>query len=289
MRGWLLTVGLGMALLAGPARADPIRVYGVSPQPRDRISIYTVRGEGVTTPLVAFQERAGRLIEDHMHAEIVSMREILARGGPALHQGLAGCQADPKCYADLLGAVEARYLLIIIATRLDDLRLVGARLLDLQALEVLGESIEALPADASYLDGLEDRVRACIPPERWDPFGGLRVEVSEPGAQVSIGGRVVGLSPLPEVGYLMPGTYKVGARKTGFDPAEVEAEVTARAVTTTQVNLQETPSVSGSSVWLWVGIGAAVVAGAAVTTAVLLTQGGGDATFCTAPSPDSCK
>jgi hypothetical protein len=285
--GWQL-LGLCAALLTGPARADPVRVEGVSAQPRDRISIYTVRGEGVSTPLVAFQERAGRLIEAHMHAEIVSMREILTRGGPALHQGLAGCQADAKCYADLLGAVEARYLLIIIATHLGDLRLVGARLLDLQALEVLGESIEAVPGDGSYLDALEDRVRACIPAERWDPFGGLEVAVSEPGAQVTLQGRVVGLSPLGEVGFLMPGTYRVGARKAGFDPVEVDVEVRARARTPRQLDLHETASPGGGSVWIWVGVGAAVAA-AATVTAVVLTSGGGDPTFCSAASAESCR
>lgn len=282
---------LGLALL-GPAaaEAEPIRVDGVSPTPRDRIATFTVRGDGVRTPLIAFQERARRVIEAHMHAEIVSMREALSRGGASLNRRLAGCQADPKCYADLIGrTVDARYLLVITATHLDDLRLVGARLLDLEAQTILGESIEEVPAGQTDLDAVAARIRACIPAKRWEPFGSLVVDVPVEGAQVSLQGRLVGNTPLPEIGYLYPGTYRVEVSKPGFLPASTQVAIRQGIRARAQVRLQAPEEESGGSVWLWVGLGALVVAGAAATGVVLATGGGGgDPTFCSAPDPARC-
>lgn len=269
--------------------ADPIRVDGLSAAPRDRIAIYTVRGDGVSTPLIAFQERARRLLEAHMHAEIVSMRETLVRGGPELNKKLAGCQADPKCYSDLLGrTLDARYLLVLTATRLDELRLAGGRLLDLQALQSLGESIEEVPSDQSYLDAIDRRVEACIPKERWDPFGSLSVTSEPPGAQVAVQGRVIGLTPLPQVGYLLPGTYEVGVRKSGFEPQSTSVEVRQGEVAQAILQMDPLPEADSNGWMIWAGVGAAAVVAATVVTVVLVTAGGGEASFCSAPDPAAC-
>ena len=286
MIGALIAACAGLATPA--ATADPLRVEGISPVPRDRIATYTVRGEGVRTPLIAFQERARRVVEAHMHAEIVSMRETLAKGGASLNRRLAGCQADPKCYAELLGGVDARYLLVITATHLDELRLVGARLLDLQDLAILGESIEEVPSEQSDLEAVAARIRDCIPQARWEPFGRLVVDATVPGAQVSVQGRLVGTTPLPEIGFLVPGTYRVEATKQGFLPASAEVAITQGQRARAELALQAEAEPSSGATWLWVGLGALVVAGAAATGVVLATRGGGDPSFCSAPNPDLC-
>jgi len=280
---------LSLLLLPSAASADPIRVDSLSSAPRDRIAIYIVRGPGVSTPLIAFQERARRLLEAHMHVEIVSMREALVRGGPDLNKKLGTCQADPDCYSQLLGrTLDARYLLVLTATRLDELRLAGARLLDLEALRILGESIGEVPSEQSYLDASDQRVQACVPQERWDPFGGLQVQADQAGAQVSVQGRVLGLTPMSQVGFLLPGTYEVGLRKSGFEPLKTEVQVQQGQVAQAVLQMQAIPEPESSSWMIWAGAGAAVAVAATVVTVVLVTSGGGDPSFCSAPDPMAC-
>ncbi|MEO1337560.1 MAG: hypothetical protein AAFV29_18090, partial [Myxococcota bacterium] len=97
-------IGFIVALVAGglsPASAQT-KIPGLSAQPPDRVAIYTVKGRGVSVPFIAFQERARRTVEAHMHAEIVSMDEALSRGGPGLPKRLSACRGEARCFADLL-------------------------------------------------------------------------------------------------------------------------------------------------------------------------------------------
>lgn len=278
----------GVALFGTALQAAPIRVDGLNATPRDRISIYTVRGAGVSTPLIAFQERARRLLEAHMHVEIVSMRESLVRGGADLNKQLAACKAEPVCYSKLLGrTVDTRYLLVLTATRLDEIRLAGARLLDLKGLRVLGESIDEVPINRTILDAIDARVEACVPKTRWEPFGGLEIQAGQPGAQVQVQGRAVGMTPMRDIGFLLPGTYQVEVRKLGFIPAKGEFKVRQGEITHAALDLAAVPEAASSRWWLWAGAGVAVV-GAAVLGAVLVGGSGGDPTFCSAPDPAAC-
>lgn len=282
----LLAIGVSSA--APQASGAPIRVEGIGGVAPDRIAIFTVRGAGISTPLIAFQDRARRLLEAHMHAEIVSLHETLSRGGVDLNRQLVACQADPKCYADLLGRLDARYLLVLSATRVEDLRLAGARLIDLRDLRILGESIEEVRADRTLLDALDARIQACVPAARWDPFGLLEIRADQAGAQIAVQGRIVGLSPVPRIGYLMPTTYEVTARKAGFETARARATVEQGGIAQVDLTLHPVPEPSSSSTWIWVGAGAAVVVAATVATVLVVSSGGGDPSFCSSPDPAAC-
>lgn len=276
-----------LASLAGGVSAQ-VRILELSGTKPDRISIYTVRGEGVTTPLISFQERARREVEAHMHAEIVSMDETLARGGPELQRRLAACQGEPKCFAGLLSAVDARYLLLITASLLGDMRLVGARLLDLEALTIVGEAIDTIPDDQAFLTAIPERIRASVPAERWDPFGSLDVETSQPGARVTVNGRTVGLGPALSLSHLLPGSYAVAASKEGFEPAALDVEVARGGAARASLRLDPIAAPeSGGGWWWWVALGAAAIGGAVAAGVVL--GSGGETSFCSGPTAESCR
>lgn len=276
------------SLDARQARAQA-RVDGLSRDPPAKLAIFIVRGEGVQTPFVAFQERTRATVEAHMHARLISMDETLAAGGPAFQRKLADCRGEPRCLSKLVGAVDAKYLLVITASLVGELRLVGSRLIDLTALKVLGEAVDEVPASKSYLDVLPDRIHASIPAEMWDPFGVLAIAVNEPAAQIRVNGRIVGMSPLEALGYLTPGEYRIEATKEGFVPASLPAKI--ERAKTTNVGLELAPAVaeSASSWWIWAGAGAVLVAGAVTAFVLIRNSGGHDPTFCSAVSPASCR
>jgi hypothetical protein len=65
------------------------------------------------------------------------------------------CKGDPACFAERLrGTVDARYLLVITASQLDEVRLVGARLIDLSERKVIGEEVAEVAADQQHVDVL---------------------------------------------------------------------------------------------------------------------------------------
>lgn len=285
---WLVSATL--VLGSGPAVAQT-RVPGLAPVEPDRVTILTIRVGRALPPLVAFQERARQTVEAHLHAEIVSMDELLTRKG-SLQKELAQCKGDPRCFARLLsGTIDARYLLVLTASNQDDLRLLGARLIDLKTLSVVGEAVDELGQKQTFLDAIPARIQASVPKDRWDPFGQLQIDINEPGAQVRINERIVGLSPVGKLGFLLPGTYQVAVSKEGWSSANGSANVERNGQAALQLNLQALarPEDEGS-VWPWVlGIGGALVVGAAVTAAVVVSSGEDvDPSFCSARDPALC-
>ncbi|MCC7387000.1 MAG: PEGA domain-containing protein [Deltaproteobacteria bacterium] len=259
----------------------PLRVDGLGSRPRDRILVFVVRGEGIDPPVAAFHEVARQTVESHLHAKVISLEEAFVGGD--LQKELAICRGEDLCYARLAGPVDAAYLLIVTASRVGELEIVGARVLDLGEARAIGNAIDPLQTGESMLAALPARIQAAVPPAMWEPFGRLKVSVDQPGAEVSIGGHVVGVTPLAPLGGLPPGTYAISARKAGFDVAETSARVSRDQETA--VSLQLVPEASSPS-WIWWALGAAVLVGGTVAIGVVLGSGG-EPTFCSAP-PGGC-
>lgn len=290
MGRFLRALLLGSVLAIGATGATAyaqIRIEGLASTPAPQLLIFIVRGQGVVTPLVAFQERARTAVETHMHVRVLSMDETLSRGGAEFQNTLANCRGEPVCLSKLVGKVDAKYLLVITANELGETRIVGSRLIDLGALSVLGEAVDEVPETSNVLDAIGDRIRASIPADMWDPFGTLTITANEPGAQLRVNGRIIGLSPAKPLGYLTPGEYKVEAEKQGFKIASASFAVERNKTTEAKLQLEEADS-EGLHWGVWVGIGAAVVAGAVTAGVLVMSSGGEDPTFCTSPNASTC-
>lgn len=272
-----------LAAAAVSARAD-IRLDNLGARAPDRILVFVARGEGVRTPVVAFQERARQIIEEHMYARVISMEESFVRGGAELQRQLQECRGDDRCYARLVGAVEAGYLLVVTAAPVGDATIVGARFIDLGAATALGNAVDTVPDGSDVLSVLPSRIQASVPADMWDPFGWLAVSASADGAEITIDGRVVGVTPLDRIGHLLPGSYQVAASKPGHAPASLD--VTVERAKEASAALVLPVEESGSSWWLWTIVGAVAAAGAA--TAVALAVSGGDRVLCSSPDPSAC-
>lgn len=113
---------------------------------------------------------------------------------------------------------------------------------DAKKRERAGDLAGALAAEreAVKLDGSARRTKylATLDAAWAKTVAKLRVEVSEPGAEIAIDGAVVGVSPLADPRTLAPGTHVVRATKQGFEPVEVKQEVTAGAEASTLLTLE---------------------------------------------------
>lgn len=289
---WWGANGAGLGLLAGvvvlglsgAAAASDLRVSGLASRPPDPILLLVVRGEGVKLPVIALQDRARDALEGHVHARVVSQEEAFVRTGADLQKRLIACRGEDRCYAELAGGTDAAYALVLVIDAIGDETLVGCRFIDLAAARAIGTAADTVPERSQVLGALDRAVQRVIPAEMWDPYGQLRFEIDADGAEVTVEGRVVGVTPLPRLGYLLPGTYTVGASKLGHQPAQAKADVRRGEESTVRLSLP--PESSGLAWWVWALIGTAVVAGGA--TAAVLASSGGDPSFCSSPDPAAC-
>lgn len=283
-------IGLGILLCSGarPALAEgDLRVDGLGGRAPERILVLVVRGEGINVPAVSFQEVARHTVEEHMHARVVSLEEAFVRAGESLQQRLAECKGADSCYARLAGSVEAAYLLVITASHVGSFDVVGARLLDLGMVSPIGNAVDPVPLDADILGVIPERIRAAVPPAMWDPFGAMVVRADQPGAEISVNNKIVGVTPLDRISFLLPGNYKVAAQKTGYK--RTEAEVLVERGADAQVGLALIPEEGdGPAWWVWTLIGGAVVGGAAVAIGVAAGSGG-QYSLCSSPDPTRCS
>ncbi|MFO0725281.1 MAG: PEGA domain-containing protein [Myxococcota bacterium] len=276
----------GICGVSGAFAEGDLRIDGLGGRAPERILVFVVRSEGVTVPVASFQETARRTIEEHMHARVVSMEEAFVRGGESLQQRLAECKGADGCYARLAGSVEVQYLLVITASHVGELDVVGARLLDLGMVTPVGNAVDPVTPDTDLLQVVPERIRAAVPPAMWDPFGGLLVKVDQDGAEVSINSKVAGVTPLDRIGYLLPGNYKVSAVKAGFRRTEADVVVDRGSDAQVGIHLLEEDS-GGLAWWVWGLIGVAVLGGVATGVAVAASSGG-TPTFCTVPDTSTC-
>jgi PEGA domain-containing protein len=275
-------------LLASTARADT-RLEGVSSIAPAKLLIFVVRDEG--TPLFAnFQDKARAAVEAHMHILVVDRYEALDKGGAEFQKRITECKGEPACLRRHLGAVDAKYVFVITARKVGEARFVGSRLIDLAQEKVLGEAVDELPADKSFLDVLPQRIQASVPPELWDPFGVLSISVNPPGAEITVNGRIVGMSSSTTLRYLLlPGDYKIEASKQGHLPATSIARIDRFKESPIALTLQESAKEESSSWLIWAGLGALAVAGAVTAFAVVRASSGSkDPTFCSAVSRSEC-
>lgn len=94
------------------------------------------------------------------------------------------------------------------------------------------------------------------------------LEVSSPvtGASVFVDGKRVGTAPVQTM--LGAGEHRVLVRREGYDEAETSAVVSVGRTTRLDVPLDAPPPITGRW-WFWTGVGVVVVAGAAITVALL--------------------
>ena len=177
-----------------------------------------------------------------------------------------------------------------------------------QANRDLSRPVEALEAFEKFLAGSLDAspettadARKSLAELR-DKLGRIRIDCETAGSEVSIDGKNVGLTPLPDPIWATPGRHQVTAKHASAAPAVEDVDVTAGSVSTAtmrmlplavpvavapalmpdaapNLDLQAAPSSSGTRQgwwlgrkWTWVAGGSTVLLAAGAITAGLSMQ-----------------
>lgn len=284
----LLAVCAVLAATPG-ARADDqavLRVDGLVSRTPDRVLVFVVRDDALDVAVSALHDVVRRTIDEHMFARVVSTEESFVAVTEDLQKKLRECKGNDGCFARLAGSVDARYLLVVTANRVGELDVVGVRVLDLAAVAPIGSAVDPLPPGMDVLEALPARIQAAVPADLWDPYGALVVRVDQPGAEVTVNSKVVGVTPFEKVGYLLPATYRVSVSKRGFVRGEAEVLVTRGEDAMVAFTLEEEDDAL-MPWWAWTLIGVGVAAGAGVGIG-LAASAGGAVELCSSPDPAAC-
>lgn len=270
-------------LFVSPAQAR-LDSKGPKQMARARIMVMVISGENVSTSKTALARKAGAILESHMHADLVSKEEAFVHGGASFQTMLQDCRGIAACYSRLVGSVDARYLVVISARAVNDIVVLGTRMIDLDQQIVSGKAIGRIKADQVLLDNLEAQLKKTVPEILWDPYGSISLRVQQSGAQVRLNGAPLGSSPLQTIEKLLPGEYTIGITLDGHVHEESKFTVVKNQELQLKFNLKP-KSGPFSQWWFWTSLAALAVSG--IGAGIFLSQQG-PPVFCSSPDPNAC-
>lgn len=263
MKSYLLWTALIVSISISPAPALAARLG---------IFVRVTEGDRPTgiDQLALLDQIAGRA-ELALGLTVVRASELLTSD---VRRSVIDCGENLNCIAGKLRTAEIELGLLATIDATTDPALILVMLVDAKTAKLAGRTLdENSRDDTATIARLAEENGLRLITAAGHPIGGralLRVDPSDAaitlrGAQTSAPGRA------GEKMQLAPGKYSAEISKPGYVPKTIDLEILAGKDLEVSTTL-ETESNLLISPWLWLGVGAAVIAGAAVT-AVVLTQG----------------
>jgi hypothetical protein len=183
-----------------------------------------------------------------MHPTALILFTILAQASPSVGESQEKAQAK-----SLLGQGTKLYGQGDVAGALEKFQAAYAAFPSPKLMFNIGEAnlnlhrpVEALEAFERFLAGVTDappekvaEVRTAMGQLR-KQLGQLRVDCTTSGTEVSVDGKSVGLTPLPDLIWAAPGHHQITAKHEGVAPAVEEVDVKMGAVSSVTLRLATT-------------------------------------------------
>jgi len=192
--------------------------------------------------------------------------------GEHLDQVLAKCAGEAECVAKIGQKVGAAEVILVGVSELGDV------ILTMQRIDVTARSVSARIADslasgaqptAPQLDGYLARL---LPPSDFLRFGVIDIIATETGANVTIGGKPAGLTPIQPLRLHAPSTYDIRVEKSGFVPYSTQVQLPPDAEIKVDARLSRRVAPAWYQHWYVVAGLGLLVAGAAGTTIYFATR-----------------
>lgn len=260
-----------------------LRVQPKPPNVPRTVAVLILSGAKSGFPLSEIYAAARRPLERYTALRVAPLETI---GLDERDAAIRDCAGDPACFARRVRASQndVDLLLAVSVDRSEDALLVGLRLIDTFRRAEVGAGADEVPAGMSLEGALEDRLATVVPPSVWGDVGSLSIRSEPEGAEVWVGERTC-ITPC-ELGRLLPGSYDIVLRKSGWEPWQKTVAV-GRGDNIVQADLPRPSRALVESPWLWTAVGAVIVAGT-VTSVLLLQQPERRAVVCFSSMEDFC-
>src|SRR5512142_1816318 len=150
--------------------------------------------------------------------QIITQGEVAAILGLDRMRALLGCSDDQGCLSDVAGALDAERLLSGSLTILERTALVTVRLIDAKkGRTMVRVSTSLLDAtEKELVDAARRLAFEAVTGKRLDTSGVLRLQVSPPGAVVTLDGKELGRAPLESAPRVLEGPHSIVVQKEGY-------------------------------------------------------------------------
>ena len=202
-----MVMGLATMIASGSAHADrrlPIAVMDLTPrgvQPAAAAALATEVSNALTSL------RVFRVITREDIKRMLQLEQT--------RQQCTG-EADATCLAEIGGALGVEYLVYGEVSRLGEPYSLSLVLLDIGRAEAVNRARAQVSGAGALLEETSRATRRLVQPLLADRTGYLVIESREAGAEVTIDGRLSGITPLPGRLELAMGPHEVVVQKKGF-------------------------------------------------------------------------
>lgn len=263
-----LGLAVGWALLVGAATADAAN------DPADTLAVVSVVSGAADAPITAgrLEAAVATAADLRVGVRLVRNRALDHVRAGKLAAAVRRCGSDLRCAAAAFQVAGVQLGLIVGINLAFDPAFVSLNLVDALAGTGAAQWAGDVAATAAALEAtLVERTGPLLDRVGYALGGRVLVQATPADTAISLerdGVRFAGA----EGRFTVPaGRYTVVATHPGLDDATEDVLVLQGQTSQVVLTLSE-PSVA-SSPWLWLGVAAAVLAGGAVTTAVLVGQG----------------
>ncbi len=260
----LLASGL-VSLAPSALRAEP---------PRTSVAVLELIVDGGADPVIGRQltARIAELIGQRPGHSVIAPDDIRAMLAQEQQKQLLGC-TDDGCLVEIVGALGVDRLVSGRVSKLDGAFALSLSLIDARSSRALGHANERWGGESMALLELVRPMLARLFGAGADAAvtGAIEVTGAPDGARILVDDQVRGTAPAGQLGGIPAGAHRVQVVDDDHLPIEQWVVVQAGAVTTVAVRAERASPPVYATWWFWTGV--AVVAGAGLTTALVLGAG----------------
>jgi hypothetical protein len=215
-------------------------------------------------------DAAARGVQGTPGLTVLGQGEISAILGLDRTRQMMGCSEEQGCVSELGRALDADRLVSGSLTLLERTALLTVRFIDVRQNHTLARTTGTLldATEAELVDAARRLAHEAVTGTKLDTTGTIRIAVSRTGADVTLDGRSLGVSPVGGAQRVLEGPHTVTVQKAGYVRWSTTVAVKAGqdlAVDSELVPLALLGEASRSRLWSWgwTSAGVAVAAGGA--------------------------
>ena len=207
-------------------------------QDKVAVAVMDLAGRGVDeTAASALTTEVGNTLTQLRVFRVITREDI--KRMLQLEQTRAQCtgKVDAACMAEIGGALGVDYLVYGEVAKIGGTYSLSLVMLDIGRAEAAHRISRKVSDPGRLLSEVEVAAKQLVQPLLKDKKGFLVLDIAEPGAKVSIDGRLMGLSPLPGRLPLAMGAHEVIVEKEGFLAWARTVDIPPNQATITRVAL----------------------------------------------------
>jgi hypothetical protein len=258
--------GLTVALAMGAFGTKSFAGDATTVSSTRKVAVIEYRAGSAALPSIA--TNIASVLKSHTSLTVLSPDQTQAVYGDGLDQAIVKCAGANACIAAIGKRVGVAEMMLVGVSEF------GGVILTMQRIDVASEQVTSRVAESisnsagPSNDDMVGFTARLLPPSDFLRFGSIAIVANVSGAQVTVGGKVRGLTPVSVLAVTAPAKYDIRVEKSGYVPFSASVQVPPEGAVrvSAELSLRSVGSRWYQKWWVLAGAGV-LVAG---TTAALV-------------------